>query len=184
VTPNQPPTITGTPATSVVAGQAYTFQPVASDPEGQTLTFAVANRPAWATFNATTGRLSGTPAASDVGAFAGIVISASDGTSSASLPAFTINVQAPAPVVGSATLIWTAPTRNEDGTPLTNLAGYKVRFGTSPSALARVLDVPGAGTTTVTIPNLAAGTWYFTLASYTNTGVESAQTQTVSRTIG
>jgi hypothetical protein len=184
VTPNQPPVISGSPSTRVVAGQAYAFQPVASDPEGQALTFSIANKPAWAAFDATTGRLAGTPATSDVGPFANIVVSVSDGSSTASLPAFTVTVEAPAPVVGSATLLWTAPTRNEDGTALTNLAGYKVRYGTSPATLNRLLDVPGAGTTTVTIPNLEVGTWYFTLASYTNTGIESVQTAAVSRTIG
>ena len=34
-----------------------------------------------------------------------------------------------------------------------------------------------------TIEGLAAGTWYFTVASYTNTGVESAATGAVSKTI-
>jgi hypothetical protein len=184
VTPNQPPVISGSPSTRVVAGQAYSFQPVASDPEGQALTFSIASKPAWATFDVSTGRLAGTPATTDVGPFANIVVSVTDGNSTASLPAFTVTVEAPPPVVGSATLLWTAPTRNEDGTPLTNLAGYKVRYGTSPATLNRLLDVPGAGTTTVTIPSLEAGTWYFTLASYTNTGIESAQTAAVSRTIG
>ena len=58
-----PPTISGTPPTTVTVGAAYAFTPTASDPDGGTLTFAIANRPSWATFNATTGRLAGTPAA-------------------------------------------------------------------------------------------------------------------------
>jgi hypothetical protein len=90
---------------------------------------------------------------------------------------------APAPVTGFAELTWSAPTLNEDGTPLTNLAGYKVRYGQSVSALAQTLNVASPGTTSVRIDGLTAGTWYFTLASYTNTGVESAQTGAVWKTI-
>ena len=77
-----------------------------------------------ATSCTTTGRLSGTPAAANVGTTANIVISVSDGTASATLPAFSITVNAV--VTGSADLTWTAPTKNEDGSALSNLAGYKV----------------------------------------------------------
>ena len=58
---NLPPVISGTPAASIVAGQAYSFQPSASDPNGDTLTFSISGKPAWATFNTSTGRLNGTP---------------------------------------------------------------------------------------------------------------------------
>jgi len=179
--PNTAPTISGTPATSVTVGQAYSFQPTAADPDGQALAFGVANKPAWAAFDVTTGRLSGTPVAANVGTFANIVISVSDGIASATLPAFSITVAAP--VVGSADLTWTAPTKNEDGSALTNLAGYKVRYGTSAGTLSQVADIPNPAITSTTIQSLAGGTWYFTVASYTNTGVESAQTGAVSKTI-
>ena len=180
--PNAAPVISGVPATSVVAGQAYSFQPTASDPDSATLRFGIANKPAWASFDVVTGRLSGTPAAGDVGNFANIVISVSDGTASATLPAFSITVTAP-PTVGVAELQWTAPTKNEDGTALTNLAGYKVRYGRSSTELSTVLDIASPATTNARIEGLSAGTWYFTVASYTNTGVESAPTGAVSKTI-
>jgi hypothetical protein len=80
----------------------------------------------------------------------------------------------PPAVTGSADLTWTAPTRNEDGSALTNLSGYRIRYGASADALTLSLEVPSAATTTARIDGLAAGTWYFTVASYTNTGVESA----------
>src|SRR5581483_9628639 len=95
---NTPPKITGTPPTAAQAGTAYSFQPAGSDSDGDTLTFSITNKPSWATFSATTGHLSGTPGAADVGTDTGIVITVSDGTSSASLPAFAITVAAaPAP---------------------------------------------------------------------------------------
>jgi hypothetical protein len=92
--PPPAPTISGTPATSDVAGSAYSFQPSASGPSGATLSFSVTSLPSWATFSIATGLLSGTPTSANVGTYSGIVISVSDGTASASLPAFTINVTA------------------------------------------------------------------------------------------
>ena len=59
--PNKAPTIAGAPATQVNAGSAYSFRPTAVDADGDTLTFSIANRPAWAAFNTATGQLSGTP---------------------------------------------------------------------------------------------------------------------------
>ena len=84
---NSRPTISGTPATSVVAGSRYAFQPTATDPEGQALQFSITNKPTWATFNPATGQLTGTPTGLDVGTHPGISITVSDGKSSASLPA-------------------------------------------------------------------------------------------------
>ena len=63
-TTNRAPTISGSPATSVTAGKAYSFTPKASDPEGKSLGFTIANRPSWATFSTSTGKLSGTPSKS------------------------------------------------------------------------------------------------------------------------
>jgi hypothetical protein len=92
---NQSPVISGTPATSVDVGTPYSFTPTASDPdEGAVLTFSISNKPAWASFSTSSGALSGTPASADVGVTSGIVISVSDGTTSASLAAFNLTVVA------------------------------------------------------------------------------------------
>jgi len=95
-TPPPLPTISGTPPTRVTAGTAYTFQPTASSPSGGTLTFSISGKPSWATFNSGTGSLSGTPAAANAGTSTGIVITVSNGTASASLPAFAITVSSAA----------------------------------------------------------------------------------------
>jgi hypothetical protein len=179
--PNNPPSISGSPTTSVTAGQAYAFQPTASDPDGQTLTFSIVNRPTWATFNAATGRLSGTPTGAQVGTYSGIVISVTDGASSVSLPAFSITVATVQ--MGSATLSWTPPTLNEDGSPLTNLKGYRVYYGTSSSNLSTVLDIPTAGVATAVIENLSPATWYFALKAYNTSNVESSLSNVASKTI-
>ena len=90
---NLAPGISGNPATTVQVGGQYSFTPVASDPDGDLLTFSISGQPSWASFDASTGRLSGTPTASDVGSYANIVISVSDGDLSTSLMAFTISVR-------------------------------------------------------------------------------------------
>jgi Putative Ig domain len=92
--PNSAPTITGTPATTVTAGVAYNFTPSAQDANGDTLTFSITGKPAWATFSITSGQLSGTPTEAQVGTYSNISISASDGTVSTPLAAFTIAVTA------------------------------------------------------------------------------------------
>ena len=88
--PNNAPTISGTPSTNARTGSAYTFTPTASDADGDPLTFSVRNKPAWASFNSSTGTLGGTP--TQTGTYANITISVSDGKTSRSLPSFTITV--------------------------------------------------------------------------------------------
>jgi hypothetical protein len=87
------------------------------------------------------------------------------------------------PVSGSATLDWMPPTENSDGTVLTNLAGYTVYYGTSPSNLNQSVKISNPGLTAYTVTNLPAGTWYFAVTSYSSAGVESSRTGTVSTTI-
>ena len=91
---NAPPQISGSPDTGVNVGGNYSFTPTASDPENDTLTFSVAGLPSWASFNTSSGRISGTPQSGDVGTSSNIVISVSDGEFSSSLSAFTITVSA------------------------------------------------------------------------------------------
>jgi hypothetical protein len=73
-------------------GSAYSFQPIASDPDGNALTFSIANKPVWATFSTSTGLLTGTPTLAQAGTTSSIVISVSDGALSASLAAFNLTV--------------------------------------------------------------------------------------------
>lgn len=180
-TTNRAPVLSGTPATSVVVGNAYAFRPSGSDPEGRTLTWSISNRPSWATFSTSTGALTGTPSSSYVGTYSNIVISASDGTNRSSLPAFSIAVNSTAS--GSATLSWTPPTTNSNGTTLTNLAGYRIYYGTSPTSLTRTVTLSNAGLTRYMVSNLSAATWYFSIRAYTSTGTESANSNTVSKVV-
>lgn len=178
--PNTPPTISGAPATSATAGAAYRFTPTAADTDGDPLSFSIQNQPAWASFSPATGTLSGKPTAANFGSYSNIVISVSDGVTSASLAPFSIAVSSPS---GSATVSWTAPTTYTDGTALTDLAGYHVYYGTSPSSLTQEIDVANAGATRDTISNLASTTWYFAVTAYTTSGLESALSSVVSKAV-
>lgn len=90
---NDAPSISGTPVSSLDQDTAYSFVPTASDIDSNDmLTFSISNKPGWASFDTATGALTGTPAGSDTGITLGIVISVSDGTASAALPAFDLEV--------------------------------------------------------------------------------------------
>jgi hypothetical protein len=168
---NSGPTISGNPPTSVNVGSPYSFTPTASDPAGNTLTFSIQNQPSWASFNTATGALTGTPAAADAGNYANIVISVSDGSASASLPAFTISVNQFSN--GSADLTWTPVTSNTNGSVLVDLAGYRVHYGTSSNAMNTVVTLANRSLTTYLVTNLSSGTWYFGVTAYASDGTES-----------
>ena len=178
---NRAPIISGTPPTAAREGQAYAFTPTASDADGDTLSFTIVNRPAWASFNAATGALTGTPGIGTVGTYADITIRVKDGTATVSLPAFSIDVQQI--WTGSATLSWQPPTTRTDGSPLTNLAGYRIRYGTAQGSYANLIDIPNGSLTSAVVENLAPATWYFVASAYDTSGAESSNSSPVSKTI-
>ncbi len=178
---NVAPTIAGAPPTAAREGQAYDFRPAAADADGDPLTFTIANRPSWASFNAGTGRLSGTPAAGSVGVYANVTIRVSDGRLVATLPAFSIAVEQAS--LGSATLSWVAPTTRVDGSPLGNLAGYRIRYGTVAGTYPNQLEIPNPGITSCVVENLPAGTYFFVAVAYDAAGLESEGSAPVSKTI-
>jgi len=179
---NRPPNISGTPPTSGREGQAWEFRPTATDADGDALVFSITNRPAWARFDASSGTLSGTPGSGTVGTYSDIRIRVSDGQSSTSLPAFSIGVQQSS--MGSATLSWQAPTQRSDGTALTNLAGFRIRYGTVPGSYPNQVQIANPGVTTYLIGNLPPGTYYFVAVAYDTNGLESNLSGIVSKTIG
>ena len=179
--PNTAPVISGSPATSVETGTAYSFRPTASDANGDVLAFSIANRPAWATFNTATGQLSGTPSSADVGVYANMLITVSDGKASTALPAFSIAVTQVS--TGSATLTWTAPTTNTDGSALTNLAGYRILYGTSPTSLSQTIQIANASVTSAVIEDLSPATYYFSMRAYASTGAESTNSNVASKVV-
>ncbi len=125
-----PPTISGTPTTSVTAGSSYSFKPTASGPSGDTLTFSIGNKPSWATFSSTTGQLSGTPTGANVGSYSNITISVSDGTQSASLASFSIAVAAAQTAsAGGPVILYTDVASGPDSGGENNEGAYLSIFG-------------------------------------------------------
>lgn len=176
--------IRGTPASSVTAGSAYKFQPSATDSAGRTLSYSVQNKPSWSSFSISTGVLSGTPTSTQTGTYSNIIISASDGQAGAALAPFSIKVNAAgSSSAGSATLSWLNPTKNTNGSTLTNFAGVRIYYGTSSGSLTHMVQIAGSSTTTYTISNLASGTWYFGATAYNTSGVESAMSTVDSKAI-
>lgn len=183
---NTAPVISGSPATTVVQGAAYSFVPTASDADAQTLTFSISNRPAWASFSTTTGALTGTPAAADVGTTSGIVISVSDGTASASLASFSITVQAAnqAPVISGSpstsveagelySFTPTASDADEDATltfSISNKPGWAT-FSTSAGTLSGTPASADVGATSGIVISVSDGTASASLDAFTLTVV-------------
>jgi hypothetical protein len=178
---NVAPTISGAPSATSQVNAAYNFAPSASDANGDALGFSITGKPIWASFSTATGALTGTPTAAQVGTYANIVITVSDGKLSQTLPAFTITV-ATATGTGTATLSWTAPTQNTDGTQLTNLSGYKVYHGTSSAALTDVRTV-AANSSSYQFAALTSGTHYFAISAYNSDGAESSLSVVGSKTV-
>jgi hypothetical protein len=84
---------------------------------------------------------------------------------------------------GTATLIWTPVTQNTDGTLLTDLAGYRVLYGSSVSAMDTVVVLPDPNMVTYVVTNLPSGTWYFTVGAYTSAGTQGAMSNVGTKTI-
>jgi Putative Ig domain len=175
--------ISGDPPAAVAAGSPYAFQPTVRHWGDEVISFSIQQKPDWATFSTATGALSGTPTSAEVGEYSGIVISASDARSSVSLPAFSITVDEPQAAAGAATLAWTPPTENTNGTTLTNLAGYAIEYGTTAASLSESVTIANPGLTSYMVTGLSAGTWYFGVKAYNTLGAYGALSNVVSKTV-
>jgi hypothetical protein len=89
----------------------------------------------------------------------------------------------PAPGTGTATLNWDAPILNTDGTALTDLAGDKIYYGTSATALTQQISISGGSSTTYVVSGLAAGTYYLAVTAYASDGTESVSSNVGSKII-
>jgi hypothetical protein len=177
---NSAPTISGTVPTEVAADYPYSFEPTASDSNGDALSFTVTNLPPWASFSQATGEISGNPTQANVGVYQNIRISVSDGTASASLAPFSIDVVAFGS--GNALLSWVAPTENTDGSPLVNLDKYTIFWGAAPGSYAKSVEVD-VGITSFLVEGLTRGTWYFSAKAINDAAVASTFSNIASKTI-
>ena len=173
--------ISGTPPEAVTAGDLYLFAPGVETNSQTAPVFAVAGLPHWAGFNEINGELFGAPAEEDIGYYEAITISASNGVVETSLPTFSIEVLAAGAAQGAVTLSWTPPTENEDGSYLTDLAGYWIYWGNTPGTYTEWMKIENLGITTIVIEDLVPGAWEFAMTSFNADGVESSLSNAVTR---
>jgi hypothetical protein len=190
VTGDHAPQISGAAATSASVGQSYSFQPSATDADGDVLKFSISGAPNWVKLNTATGLITGTPTSADVGVDAGIVLQVSDGKATVSLAPFTITVAAAGSggsgtgsSSGSVDLAWVPPTENTDGSALVNLNGYKIYYGHSSKNYSATITISNPGLTSYVIDSLAPGTYFFSVTATTSSGVQSGYSPEASTTI-
>lgn len=70
-------------------------------------------------------------------------------------------------------LTWIAPTENTDNSPLTNLAGFKVKYGTAAAQLTTTATINDAAARSWTSPDLAPGAWFAGVLAFNTLGLES-----------
>jgi hypothetical protein len=93
-----------------------------------------------------------------------------------------VTVTAP-PTTGSASLYWSPPTANTNGTPLTPLSGYTIFYGNSATALNQTVVITDPNALSYQFTGLGSGTWYFAVAANAVDGTQSAQSALGSKTI-
>jgi hypothetical protein len=84
---------------------------------------------------------------------------------------------------GSLTVSWTPPARNTDGTPVTDLTGYTIRYGQTPGNYTGVVRVDDPGATRYVISGLRLGRWYFAVSANNAAGGHSELSGEVSATV-
>ena len=84
---------------------------------------------------------------------------------------------------GSVTLSWTVPTENEDMSPLTDLAGYIIHYGTQAGQYSNTIYVDDPKTTSYKFENLSPGTYYFAITAINTDDVESALSDMIAKTV-
>ena len=78
-------------------------------------------------------------------------------------------------------LSWAAPTEREDNEPisLSEIAGYKVYYGTSANDYHKSVDINDGSAVGYTFTDFSAGTYYFALTTYDTEGRESQQSPAI-----
>jgi hypothetical protein len=71
---------------------------------------------------------------------------------------------------------------NNDGTSLTDLSGYRIAYGTTPTDLTQTITT-GAGATSAIVGGLVPGTYYFSVTTLNASGVASVASSVVSKTL-
>ncbi len=159
---------------SIANGQALTFTLETSTTDGRT----VIPKLTWST----------TPAAASCSAsgasdWTGSKAASGTATLAATNATRTYTLACQWPGVSLVALAWSAPSTNTDGTPVTNLAGFRIQYGSSASALDQSVYLQDPAARTWTSPALAPGNWYFGVRAVNALGLESALSNVASKTL-
>jgi len=84
---------------------------------------------------------------------------------------------------GSALVSWVPPTQNTDGSPLTDLAGFKIYYGTFPGEYEEPEIVTNPGMSSFLVEGLGEADWFFVMTAFNTSGIESAYSDEVFKTI-
>jgi hypothetical protein len=96
---------------------------------------------------------------------------------------FVLSPQRQAVFHGSVTLSWAAPTENEDNSPLTDLAGYVIYYGTQAGQYSYTIHIDDPKTTGYKLESLSPGTYYFAITAINTDGAESAVSDMIEKTV-
>jgi hypothetical protein len=179
---NRAPTINRVGDEYARVGETYSLQPIAGDPDGDRLIFSATNLPPWASIDPRNGRISGTPGDADQGVYESIVVVVADAARRVETAPFSITVIGDA-ATGVATLRWEAPPSKLDGSPLDDLAGYRILYGRNPDDLDNSVLIDDPAITTYEFTALTKGIWYFTVVAVNSGGLEGPPTVVTTKSI-
>ena len=180
---NAPPTIVIASVEDAQVGATFDYQPVAQDPESDTLRFTAVNLPPWASLDSTNGRISGTPGPTDEGVYESISITVADATHKVVTVPFSITVNPALEGSGVASLQWETPSSKVSGEPLDDLAGYRILYGRSSSDLDHSVLITDPSTTSYQFSSLSSGVWYFAVVAVNSNGLEGPPTTLATKSI-
>jgi Fibronectin type III domain len=117
----------------------------------------------------------------------GAMMTGCDGSSDGSewtargLPAAAFTVSR---LAASAVMVtWEAPTENTNGTPLMDLSGYTIHYGTQSQSYTSTIAITNPGLTTYVVDNLTPGIYYFAITASASDGFQSGYSPEVSVTV-
>jgi hypothetical protein len=160
---------------TAVINEYFSLLATATSVDGRAVDLHAENLPAWASswthYDGQTSWiiLFGTPTAEDVGVHSPVLIVASDGK-------ITTEKSTEIPVAIAPGNSWTvsslAPTQNEDGSPLLDLAGYRY-YVWAPNSATPVITDAGLSGLPLDVSGMATGLWKFALSAYNSARKES-----------
>lgn len=127
---------------------------------------------------ATTSTTSSTPPQTVADTGSGTTTTTTGGSSSTTAPPPSTPASSSAVTLG-----WQAPTQNSNGTPITNLAGYKIHYGTATQDYTQVVQVSNPSLSRFVMDSLPSGTYYFAIAAYNTQGVEGPLSGEITTTL-